>query len=555
MYLRKREFAADWRQDYASTYAGYRFEVPERYNLAADTCLRHADNPARQNLPALIHETDAGEVRTYSYRQLQRSAARFANVLQANGSVAGDRIAVLLPQRPETAVVHLASAMSGMLAVPMTVLFRREALQYRLSNSEASAIVVEEQNLWLIEPLLPELPALRTVYVLDAQGNPLPEAHLDFTRQCERAADRFTPRDTLAETPALLVYTSGTTGNPKGAVLPHRSLIGHFPGIELSMNLLPQRGDVLWSPADWAWVGGLTNILLSGMHFGVPVFCFTHRGSFQPEKALHMMAKHRVTTTLMPSTALRMIGDVSRIGERFALQLRALASGGEAVGKSTIAWAREALGLQINEAYGQTEANYFIGNCNAIWPSKDGALGRAFPGHRVAIVDAEGNPLAPDEEGDIALDRQDPVVMKEYWKNPQATAEKFRGTWLITGDRGSMDADGFLWFKGRADDVILSAGHRVGPVEVEDVLLKHPAVALAAVVPKPDAMRNHIIKAYVRVAQGYVASEETAREIQAFVKDRLAVHEYPREIEFIADFPLTTTGKVIRAALRDRAAE
>jgi acetyl-CoA synthetase len=327
-------------------------------------------------------------------------------------------------------------------------------------------------------------------------------------------------------------------------------MLGHLPGVEMPHEFLPQPGDLLWTPADWAWAGGLLNNLLPALHHGVPIVA-RPAAKFDPDEAFRLMADLGVRNCFIPPTALRMLRAVANPRGRYDLKLRTVASGGESLGAETLGWGREALGLTINEFYGQTECNLVLASCAAIGVVKPGFIGKAVPGHEVAVIRPDGSICEPEEEGQIAVRRPDPVMFLNYWRKPEATQAKFIGDWMTTGDQGSQDADGYIRFVGRDDDVITSSGYRIGPSEIEDCLLRHPAVALAAVVGKPDALRTEIVKAFIVPKAGYEASPALVAEIQGFVRERLAAHEYPREIEFRGDLPMTTTGKIIRRLLRD----
>ena len=372
----------------------------------------------------------------------------------------------------------------------------------------------------------------------------------DFHAMLARAASDFTPVATTPDDPALMVYTSGTTGPPKGALHAHRVLLGHLPGIEFPHEFLPQPGDRFWTPADWAWAGGLLNVLLPGLHYGVPVVAQKF-DKFDPEQAFAVMAKMGVRNAFIPPTALRMLRSVPRPNAN--VRLRSVGSGGEALGAETYEWGKSALGITINEFYGQTECNLVLASCAAIDVSRPGAIGKPVPGHRVAVIRADGSRCAAGELGQIAIEGPDPVMFLQYWGKADATREKFIGEWMTTGDQGVTDADGYVAFVGRDDDVITSSGYRIGPTEIEDCLIRHPAVALAAVVGKPDALRTEIVKAFIVLKSGHPPSQALAADIQGFVKTRLSAHEYPREVAFIDEMPMTTTGKVIRRLLRQRA--
>jgi acetyl-CoA synthetase len=319
-----------------------------------------------------------------------------------------------------------------------------------------------------------------------------------------------------------------------------------------SHDFFPQRGDLFWSPADWAWTGGLMDALLPSWMFGVPILGY--RGRFDAERAFYLLDKYGVRNSFVFPTALKlMMKAVPRPREKYSLNIRSIMSAGESVGVTVIEWAKAELGVTINEMFGQTEINYVVGNCQAAWPVKPGSIGRPYPGHRVAVIDDQGSELPPGELGEIAVHRKDdPVFFLEYWKNAQATRDKFIGDWGCTGDQGKTDADGYFWYQGRSDDVIKSAGYRIGPAEIESCLVKHPAVLNAAVIGKPDTTRGAIIKAFVVLQPGHSPTEGLVGEIQNHVRGRLAPYEYPREIEFIDALPMTTTGKVQRKELRKR---
>jgi acetyl-CoA synthetase len=329
-------------------------------------------------------------------------------------------------------------------------------------------------------------------------------------------------------------------------------MLGHMPGNEMMYDFLPQPGDVMWSPADWSWLAGLMDVLMPAWFCGLPVLTYRNT-TFDPEEAFRLMGKHRVTVSLLTPTMLRRMGQVRDPVQRHGLQLRAVASGGESVGRETLEWADRTLGVRVNEVYGQTECNLVLGNCWQALPPKPGSLGRAMPGHVAAIVDDEGRELAPGEVGQIAFKRPDPVMMLEYWRNPQATAKKYAGDWLLSGDLGRCDENGYFWYQSRADDVITSAGYRIGPGEIEDALNGHPAVAMSAVIGVPDAVTTESIKAYVVLRPGHVGDAVLVNAIRESVRSRLARHETPREIEFVDALPMTATGKIMRRELRESA--
>ena len=529
--------------DYDALRRQFRWPVPTAYNIGVQVCDRWADiDPHRI---ALIDAHDDGHCDEVSYGTLRDTSNRLANVLRAFGVVRGDRVAILLPQGPDVAVSHIAIYKVAAIALPLAMLFGVDAISYRLQNSGAKALITNAQGLAKLARLLDAMPDL--VLSVDGAG----DKALGFRDVLARASSAFTPEVTTADDPALMVYTSGTTGQPKGALHAHRVLIGHQPGIEMPHEFFPLPGDRMWTPADWAWAGGLLNCLLPGLLYGVPVVARRFE-RFDPEEAFAVMARTGVRNTFIPPTALRMMRSAPDPRGRHELRLRTVGSGGEALGVETYEWGKSALGLVINEFYGQTECNLVVGSCAAIGVTRPGAIGKPIPGHVVGVIRPDGTLCRPGEIGQIVVRRPDPVMFLSYWDNPDATREKFIGDWMTTGDQGVADDVGYISFVGRDDDVITSSGYRIGPGEIEDCLIRHPAVALAAVIGKPDALRTEIVKAFIVLKHGVTASDVLASEIQEFVKERLSAHEYPREVAYIDDMPMTTTGKVIRRLLRER---
>ncbi len=536
---------------YDELYRSWRWEVPARFNIARACCGRWARDRSRF---ALYWEDESGAAASYSFWDIQQQANRLSNALAGLGVKRGDRVGILLPQRPETAIAYIATFQMGAIALPLSHLFGPEALEYRMQHAEASVAIVEPTT-------LPNLLAVRHKLthlgqVIGVGGARESGVH-PWEALLERAARNFVCVDTAADDPALIIYTSGTTGAPKGALEAHRLVFGNLPGFVYSHDFFPQPGDIFWSPADWAWAGGLFDALLPSWYFGLPILGY--RGRFDAEKAYTLIQKYGVRNAFLFPTALKlMMKAIPEPRARFDLPLRSIMSAGESVGVTVIEWAREQLGVTINEMFGQTEINYVVGNCQAAWPVKPGAIGRPYPGHRVRVVDEQGAETPRGELGEIAVCRtdmhgaRDPVFFLEYWKNPQATREKFIGDWGRTGDQGRMDEDGTLWYQGRSDDVIKSAGYRIGPAEIESCLVRHPAVANAAVIGKPDPVRGQIVKAFIVLQPGETASQALIDAIQKHVRERLAPYEYPREIEFIDALPMTTTGKVQRKELRKR---
>lgn len=524
----------------------FHWNIPEKLNIAHRVCGRHQANPDRI---AVFYENAAGEKSTFSFGQLEKLSAQFANVLQNLGVMSGDRVAIVLSQRIETVIAHLAIYKLGAISLPLAILFGPEALEYRLQDSGCKIVITDQSRYDELDALQNNLPELENI-IGCRSGDP----NTEFWHLLERAKDRFDSIETRADDPACLIYTSGTTGPPKGALIAHRAVIGNFTGFEMSQNFFPQQGDVFWTPADWAWTGGLWDGLLPSLNYGIPILAF-EGGGFDPERAISLIHDYQISNAFIPPTALKMMRSAKALKAQTRFCLRAVMSAGEQVGEELIHWGEENLGVTINEMWGQTEFNYLVGNCSAILPPKPGSMGKPYPGHRVDIIDEHGEVAETGQQGELAAWCDDPVMFLGYWNNEAATQAKITHNWFRTGDIGYRDEDGFLWFVGRTDDVISSAGYRIGPGEIEDSLIRHPAVLQAAVIGKPDELRGEIVKAFIVLGKEYHAGDDLAKEIQQAVKKQLSAHEYPREIEFVDALPMTTTGKVRRIDLRRREIE
>jgi acetyl-CoA synthetase len=528
---------------YDELYRNFRWDVPARFNIATACCDRHADGSSRL---ALIYVDEDGKATRTSFDQVTDASRRFANVLKADGLSRGDRVAVFLSQSLELPVAHMAAFRSGLISIPLFALFGENALEYRLSNSEAKAIVTDETGWEKLAKIRDRLPVLKTVYVVSERT---PAGAKPFWSSIKTASSEFTTVDTSCDDPGLIIYTSGTTGNPKGALHAHRVVLGHLPNVEMCHDFLPQPDDLMWTPADWAWIGGLINGLFAAWYHGVPIVGHRAR-KFEPQAAMQMMADLGIRNVFLPPTALKLMrqANVSHDGVR----LRSIFTGGESLGGEMLDWVRATFGIDAHEVFGQTECNLVIGSNAKLFPIRPGSMGKATPGFDVHIVNDKGEEQPRGSRGIIGVRQPCPCTMIEYWRNPEATRKKYVGDFLLTGDLGVQDDDGYFWYVSREDDVITTAGYRVGPSEIEDTLMKHPAVAMSAVVGIPDPIRTEQIKAWIVLRPGFAPGDTLAREIQDFVKVRLAAHEYPRLVQFTDTLPMTATGKVLRRELRAR---
>jgi acetyl-CoA synthetase len=561
---------------YETVHRQFAWQVPAVFNMAEVCCGRWARSPQHQNAVAIIEHSTAGQApRRWTFLQLQTAAHRLSAMLIAAGVQRGDRVAIVMPQRFETAVAYMAVLQIGAVAMPLSMLFGPDALAFRVDDSGASVALCDEVSVPVLQSLQKECQGLQTIFNVQDE--------LNKGRTQPLSAKAFQPVQTMADDPAILIYTSGTTGNPKGALIPQRALIGNLTGFICSQNwfgfepskpafsnsksALPTGSQaVFWSPADWAWTGGLMDALLPSLYFGRPIVAY--KGRFSPELAFEILHTHGITHSFLFPTALKaMMKAQAHPSRHYNLKLKALMSAGEAVGDAVFAYCQDELGVVVNEMFGQTEINYVVGNCQVFWPSKAGSMGRGYPGHQVAVIDEQGHICNPGEAGEVAVNRfdrhghPDPVFFLNYWKNPEATRAKYTGDWCRTGDVAIQDEDGYLWYQGRTDDMFKAAGYRIGPGEIENCLVKHPAVVNAAVVPKPDADRGALVKAYVVLSPDFVAQRTLAsdqirfekrvmEDLQTHVRGLLAPYEYPKEIEFIDQLPMTTTGKVQRRFLR-----
>jgi len=530
---------------YQEVCRNFKWKIPQYYNIGVDVCDKWAGDRSRI---ALIYIDRQKNKQKVTFRQLKSLSNQLANALKANGINRKDRVGILLSQRPETLISHIAVYKLAAIAVQLLTLFGPDAIEFRLQDSMAGAVITDQENLPKILEIKERLPDLRLIIAVD--GGPK-QGVMDFEECISKASRDFTPVKTKPRDPALIIYTSGTTGQPKGTLHGHQLLLGILPGFEFYHNLFPQKGDLMWTPLDWAYIGGSYDALFPTLHHGYPMLAYKPR-KFDPAEAFDIMAAHGVRNLMAVPTVLRMMMHaVKRPRDKFDLKLRSITAGGETLGEELCEWSKEQLGVAINEQYGQTECDLVVGYCADLMDIVPGAIGKAIPGHIVEVITEDGQIARPDELGEIAVQRPDPVMFLEYWKNPAATQKKFIGDWMRTGDYGRKDAAGHFWFRGRQDDIIESGGYRIGPGEVEACLMKHAAVALVGVIGVPDPIRGEVVKAFILPREGVTPDKALENSIREHVKKRLEAHAYPRKIAFVKDMPTTKTGKILKYQLRE----
>lgn len=547
-------YEQEW-ESYKQLRESFEWEIPEQFNVAEYVCDRWADDKGRV---ALFYEAHDGTTETWTFWQLKRESNRLANYLVEQGIGVGDRIGVNTAPRPEALITHLAAWKMGAVTIPLSILFGPQGLQYRIDDGDAAVCLVDEWNVDNVRDVRPDCDALETL--LMAGVPPSGDGEVAFEDALSGRSRNFDVRETDPEDEFLQPYTSGTTGRPKGVVLAHRGLLGHLPHyVATFRNLELADDDVIYTNADWAWVYGLVAVALATLYYGTPLVAH-NGGEFDPEVAYELMEEYGVTNVPTTPTTIQMMMDVDGGLDRYDLgDLRLVATGGESVGESVIDWVTDEVGATYHELYGQTELNLLIGDCRKLFEFRKGTMGRASPGHDVAVVDTEtAEPTVdPGEIGEIAVRYEDnPVCFKEYWKQPERTAQKKKDNgWAVTGDLATVDEDGYFTFVSRKDDTIISAGYTIGPDEIEDTLSNHDAVLDAGVVGAPDEERGEVPVAFVVLAGGYEPADDLKAELAQYVKDELAKYEYPRDIHFLDELPRTTTGKVRRIELEDRLEE
>lgn len=540
---------------YSELYQSFQWLVPSQFNIAQACVYRWAENTLEGRRIAIYYEDGTGRREVWTYTRLAETARRLANGFVKMGVLPGDRVAVVLGQRPESVAACMAIFSVGAIAMPLSPSLSTDDLTMRLQDSGTHVAIVDAHTGPDVVKAQQRYAGLTQIVALDF----VDEAVIAWRTLLARQAADFKPLPTRSDSPALLLYTCGATGAAKGVLLSHAALIGALPGFVASQNWFPRKGDIFWTPGDWSWSNSLLGALLPTLYFGHAIVGTL--GEFSAEKAFALLARYRVTNLFIPPPMLQSLMRESTSPVAFApLNLRAISSSGEPAGKAAFDWCQQVLGVPLNEMYAQAETGSVVGNSYRKWPAHAGSMGKPYPGHRVAVLDTEGNPCPTGTTGEIAINRQDihghpdPALFLRYWHTEASTQAGNAEQWYLTGDLATIDADGYYWHAGRRDDIFRSAGHLIGPAEIEDCLKTHTAVHAAAVIPKPDPQHGALIKAYIVLNEDarHVDPHQLQTSLHEFLGHRLAAHQLPREIEFVESLPTTNSGKLRRNVLRTR---
>lgn len=517
------------------------WDIPDDYNVARDA-LKHDANESETALYYKETTDDGVEYDEYTFAELDTWSNRLANGLREIGIEKGDRVGTYLDDRPELLVTYLAAFKLGAIAVPLSELFGPDAVSYRVQNSEMKTLVTDYGGLETLAEIDETLP-LESVIGIETTA-------ADYTFEEVLGDSSFTIVDTNGEDSAIIMYTSGTTGDPKGVLHSHTWVPGHMPGWQMVNNLEFGEETLHWNMGSLVWSGSLTGTVFPAWCTQSPIVLWNSEGEFDPVGAFEILDEYDVTNFIGAATPIRMMMDADPDVSEYDIDLDVIVSGGEPVTQDILDWVRGDVGAVVNEGYGATEGTFLAVSCEKWYPKKD-AIGRTCPGHKIDIVDGDGTVLGPGEIGNIAVKRPDPVLFESYWNDEDGTEARFVDDWYLTGDMGKKDDESYIYFAGREDDVIITSGYRVGPSEVENALSGHDAVKHAGVIGVPDDTRGKLIKAYIETTTGYSGSEALREELQEFVKDNLAKHEYPREVEFVDEMPIGPNGDVLRRELRE----
>lgn len=549
--LTYQEAVAQFTWDEVIAWSAWPFD--EKYNLAHELCDRWVTAPGKADQPALRFEDQHGTQGHYTYRQLQALSNQVANMLTDLGVQKGDRVAGLLPKTPAIVPAVLGTWKVGAVYVPLFTAFATPAVAYRLAHSDATAVITDDVHLAKVREgrhLGDGLPTLQHVLVVTAASTPLDEGLVNFWAAVHQASPLFAVYPTTPDDLLVMQYTSGSTGNPKGAMLPHKVGLALYSYMRYAIDLREE--DVFWGGADPGWVHGLLGCLLGPLLLGHCALLID--APFQAEVCWQVMERYGVTNFVYVPAVYRALATAgAAVAKQYTLQLQRASSAGEPLDPAVMHWFQEVLNVPVYDQYGQTELLILVCNYHAFdMPVKPGSMGLPMPGCRVGLVDEHGHEVGINAIGQIAMDRTGFAYMFQgYWQEPLKSAENRRGRWHLTGDLARQDAEGYFWFVGRADDLMNSSGYRIGPGEIENVLLEHPDVVEAAVISVPDPQRGEVIKAYVVLQPGVQGNESFVVALQQMVRERIGRHAVPRAVECIDALPKTPSGKMQRFLLRN----
>lgn len=507
------------------------------FNLA-ELIDRYAESAPERTAIRWLNES--GEKREISYEELKAYSDRVANGLVSAGLQKGERILILLPRIPEAYLAYLGALKAGLIVLPGSEMLQPADIAYRVRHAEVAAVIMDQPLVGKVDQAVGDA-FLRCGWVVNGEKHPRWE---DFSRLQQQVADVELP-PTRGDDIAFLAYTSGTTGGPKGVIHRHRWALAHYR-VAAAEWLDIREQDTVWATAGPGWAKWVWSPFLSTLASGATALVY--HGRFDPEKTLALMEQYRVQVLCCTPTEYRMMAKVDGL-ERFSLCLRSAVSAGEPLNREVTDTFRRCFQVTVRDGYGQTENTLLVGTLRGT-ENKPGSMGKPTPGNRVEIIDKEGKPVSVGQVGDIAVHKDVPALFSGYYRDEERTRQSYRGDWYLTGDRAWRDEDGYFWFEGRSDDIIISSGYTIGPFEVEDVLVRHPAVRECAVVASPDPIRGSVVKAFVIVKSGYEGNQALKRELQEYVKKRTAPYKYPRELEFTAELPKTVSGKIRRVDLR-----
>ena len=526
---------------------GIEIEIPADANIYKMTLGNYLSNEHSKKI-AISYEDQKGKIIKFTFDEVEKMSHGLASKLSSLGYKFGSYVAIHTGQHPDTAIAHMAICKIGGVAVTLSQLYGPETLKHAMNDCRVEVLITNKKE-WekIKEKKTNNFPFLKHVILREADENKNEISLLDAYNY----KSNFRPNFGSANDPALLMYTSGSTGKPKGILHGHRVLASYKPSINLFFNLsMKEENAVYWSPSDWAWVGGLLDMLFPAWMAGKTIA--TSEDRFNAEWAYKFIEKHKVTHTFLAPTAIKRMAQIDNPRDKYDLSLKVICTGGEALASETLEWVENKLGVICNEFYGMTEVNHLVGNCSALYPRKAGSMGRVYPGHKVLLIDEKQNEVDTEKVGEIVTTSNSPTRFLGYLNNKNKEDEMQVGNYLRTNDLASKDAEGYFWYKGRSDDLIKSSGFRIGPAEVEDSLISFHAVAEAAVIGKPDNDRGSIVKAFIKLHKDFNPSTELIEEIRNFVKENLASYKAPREIEFVDSFIMTSSGKINRRVLRER---